>query len=207
VYSNGSHIANDLENKNDADFDSGYKNIIVINPNAEKHFETVVDTNYASMLRKFTLELEKENSVLIIIGFSLADKHIKNLLYGVMKNNPTLVVIYFSYSQYDEFADKYEEKKNPSLYVISSEVKKDKFNKFFNNDSDWNKFVKDPESKKLELVENIKEVIEGLDEGEKKKILNVLSQPFEETIDYLEKVFSNQEEAKEDIEQHEEETL
>ncbi len=74
------------------------------------------------MLRKFTLELEKENSVLIIAGFSLADKHIKNLLYGVMKSNPTLVVIYFSYSQYDEVADKHEEKKNPNLYVISPEA-------------------------------------------------------------------------------------
>src|SRR3990167_5952012 len=65
VYSNGTHIANDLGDKKGNDFDEGYKQIAVINPNAEKHFETVLDTNYASMLRKFTLELEKENSVLI----------------------------------------------------------------------------------------------------------------------------------------------
>ncbi len=122
VYSNGSHIPDDLESKSGTDFEEGYKKIAVINPNAEKHFETVLDTNYASMLRKFTLELEKENSVLILIGFSLADKHIKNLLDGVMKSNPTLVVIYFSYSQYDETKDKHEEKKNPNLYVISPEA-------------------------------------------------------------------------------------
>jgi hypothetical protein len=122
VYSNGSHIPDNLEDKTGNDFEEGYKKIAVINPNAEKHFETVLDTNYASMLRKFTLELEKENSVLIIVGFSLADKHIKNLLYGVMKSNPTLVVIYFSYSQYDETQDKHEEKKNPNLYVISPEA-------------------------------------------------------------------------------------
>jgi hypothetical protein len=122
IYSNGSHVEDDLSTKNGDDFDKGYKKIAVINPNAEKHFETVLDTNYASMLRKFTLELEKENSVLIIAGFSLADKHIKNLLYGVMKNNPTLVVIYFSYSKYDETVDKHEEKKNPNLYVISPEA-------------------------------------------------------------------------------------
>ena len=124
VYSNGNHIAYDLcdENKTDDYFDKGYKKIAVINPNAEKHFETVLDTNYASMLRKFTLELEKENSVLMLIGFSLADKHIKNLLYGVMKSNPTLVVIYFSYSQYDETADKLNEKRNSNLYVISPEA-------------------------------------------------------------------------------------
>lgn len=122
VYSDGSHIPDDLDSKSGNDFEGGYKKIAVINPNAEKHFETVIDTNYASMLRKFTLELEKENSVLILIGFSLTDKHIKNLLYGVMKSNPTLVVVYFSYSQYNETIDKHEEKKNPNLYVISPEA-------------------------------------------------------------------------------------
>lgn len=121
-YSNGTHIPDGLGSKTGNAFDKGYKQIAVINPNAEKHFETVLDTNYASMLRKFTLELEKENSVLIIVGFSLADKHIKNLLYGVMKSNPTLVVVIFSRSQYDETADKFEEKKNSNLYVISPEA-------------------------------------------------------------------------------------
>ncbi|MFA5024485.1 MAG: SIR2 family protein [Patescibacteria group bacterium] len=121
-YSNGSHITDDLDGKTGENFSKEYKQIAVINPNAEKHFETVLDTNYASMLRKFTLELEKENSVLMIFGFSLADKHIKNLLYGVMKSNPTLVVIYFSYSQYDETLDKLEEKKNSNLYVVSPEA-------------------------------------------------------------------------------------
>ncbi len=122
IYSNGSHIPDDLDDKTGEDFDGGYNKIAIINPNAEKHFETVLDTNYASMLRKFTLELEKENSVLILVGFSLADNHIKNLLYGVMKSNPTLVVVYFSYSQYDETADKLDEKKNPNLYIISPEA-------------------------------------------------------------------------------------
>jgi len=122
VYSNGNHIANDLGDKTGDDFDEGYKKIAVINPNAEKHFETVLNTNYASMLRKFTLELEKENSVLMLIGFSLADKHIKNLLDGVMKSNPTLVVVYFSYSQYDETTDKLDEKQNSNLYIISPEA-------------------------------------------------------------------------------------
>lgn len=122
VYSNGNHVLDDLDTKTGDKFDKEYKKIAVINPNAEKHFETVLDTNYASMLRKFTLELEKENSVLLIVGFSLADKHIKNLLYGVLKSNPTLIAAFFSYSQYDESTDNLEEKKNPNLYVISPEA-------------------------------------------------------------------------------------
>ena len=127
-YSDGAHVPNDLDQKTGTAFDDEYKKIAVINPNAEKHFETVIDTNYAAMLRKFTLELEKENSLLTIIGFSLADKHIKELLYGVMKSNPTLVVLYFSYSKYDETADPLKEKENKNLYIISpeSDDKKDK---------------------------------------------------------------------------------
>jgi len=121
LYANGDHIPIDLETKTGTRFQKGYKKISIINPNAEKHFETVLDTNYSSLLRKFTLELEKENSVLFITGFSLADKHIKDLLYGVMKSNPTLVVIFFSYNKYDNENDKLEEKKNPNLYVISPE--------------------------------------------------------------------------------------
>ncbi len=191
IYSDGTHIADDLEEKTGHDFEDKYKKIAVINPNAEKHFETVLDTNYASMLRKFTLELEKENSVLIIIGFSLEDKHIKNLLYGVMKSNPTLVVIFFSYSQYDTEIDGLEEKKNTNLYIISSEIKRDKFNSIFEKEDNWKKFVKDTKTDELELVDNIKTLIEGLDEIEKKKIKQVLCQPFKETTEYLAKVFSN----------------
>lgn len=122
TYSDGTHIKGDLGTKTGTEFEDEYKKIAVINPNAEKHFETVLDTNYASMLRKFTLELEKENSVLLIIGFSLADKHIKNLLYGVMQTNPTLIVIFFSYSLYNETIDKHEEKKNPNLFIVSPEA-------------------------------------------------------------------------------------
>lgn len=195
TYSNGMHIADDLEGKMGHEFEEEYKKIAVINPNAEKHFETVLDTNYASMLRKFTLELEKENSVLIIVGFSLKDKHIKNLLDGVMKSNPTLVVVYFSYSQYDTAIDGLGEKKNSNLYIISSEIKKSKFNNIFEKEENWKKFVKDIKTDKLELVDDIKSLIDGLDETEKGKIKQVLCQSFKETTEYLSeylpKIFSN----------------
>lgn len=122
VYSNGSHIEDDLDSKDGEEFEKAYgKQLAVINPTAEKHFETVLDTNYASMLRKFTLELEKENSVLLVFGFSLDDRHIKDLLYGVMKSNPTLIVVYFSRSPYDGVADDKDEAKNANLYIVAPE--------------------------------------------------------------------------------------
>ena len=119
VYSDGSHISDNLVSLTGRPFVEEYEKIAVINPQAKKHLETVLDVNYASMLRKFALELEKENTVLCIFGFSLKDKHIKDLLYGAMKSNPTLVVIYFSFSKYDEKLDSLNESENPNFYVVS----------------------------------------------------------------------------------------
>lgn len=125
IYSKGSHIADDLAGKSGKEFINGYSRIAVVNPNAEKHFATVLDTNYASLLRKFTLELEKENSALFIFGFSLKDKHIKDLLYNVMKSNPTLIVVFFSFSHYDKNKDEQEEARNSNLYIIGPESDKE----------------------------------------------------------------------------------
>ncbi|MDR2593841.1 MAG: SIR2 family protein [Fibromonadaceae bacterium] len=108
IYSKGQHISNF----------SDYNKIAIINPNAKKHLATVLDVNYAALLRKFTLELEKENSLLLIFGFSLNDKHIKDLLYSAMESNPTLMVIYFSYENYDDINDNLTEKKYLNLYII-----------------------------------------------------------------------------------------
>ncbi len=122
AHSNGSHVRDNLDTKTGAVFERAYtQQLAVINPTAEKHFETVLDTNYASMLRKFTLELEKENSILLVFGFSLDDRHIKDLLYSVMKSNPTLIVVYFSRSPYDSVADNKDEAKNANLYIIAPE--------------------------------------------------------------------------------------
>lgn len=198
IYSNGSHIANDLDTKNASDFSDGYDQIAVINPNAEKHFETVLDTNYASMLRKFTLELEKENSVLLLFGFSLADKHIRDLLYGVMKTNPTLVVIYFSFSHYDEIKDKHEEKQNANLYVVDAEINIDTFIQIFGEGSEdkWKHLVEDMGSDHIKLIKNINEAIESLPEAtaeekqQKESLKQALQFPFFKSNEYLLDIFT-----------------
>jgi len=186
MYSNGSHIPDDLESKTEEEFQEGYKKIAVINPNAEKHFETVLDTNFASMLRKFALELEKENSVLFIMGFSLNDKHIKDLLYGAMKSNPTLVVVYFSYETYNKSKDDLQEQANPNLYVISSIVCKEKLDRIFGTEDTWKEYVKDLKDTPLELIDDIEEKIES---PEKDKLVQLRLMPFNEIIEYLKKIF------------------
>ncbi|MDR0977796.1 MAG: SIR2 family protein [Endomicrobium sp.] len=135
VYSDGSHIEDDLLKKDNEEFKKGYDKILVVNPNAEKHFETVLDTNYAALLRKFVLELEKENSILLIFGFSLKDKHIKELLFGVLKANPTLNVIYFSHKKCEDEELLEREGTNPNFFIkenISFGSVSEFLNKVFN---------------------------------------------------------------------------
>jgi len=192
-YSSGDHIIDDLDTKTWTDFENGYKKIAVINPNAEKHFETVLDINYASMLRKFTLELEKENSVLIVVWFSMADKHIRNLLYGVMKSNPTLIVIYFSYSQYDELNDKHNEAKNPNLYIISPIVNREKFEKIFWkwNEDQWSKYVKNKDAQEIEIIDDIRDKMNDLEDRDiKTKLEQVIYFPFSQVTSYLSEVLN-----------------
>ena len=53
------------------------------------------------MLRVFQLELDKPQSILIVIGFSFQDKHIAKMLSRSLKN-PELNVFIFCYSDSDE---------------------------------------------------------------------------------------------------------
>jgi len=129
LHSDGSHISDDLDSKEGEEFSSAYNSqLSVINPNIGKHLSTVLNRTYAAMLRKFALELEKENSVLFIIGNSLADDHIRDLLYGVMETNPTLVVVYISYSPYKEAPTEKDKEESVNLYnLVEDEARRPNF--------------------------------------------------------------------------------
>ena len=86
-------------NKNEIDdFYEKYKSLAIINPNKWKFYETVFEQHYYQQLRNFSYELEKENSILIIFGFSFADEHIKEVFERVL-NNPSLEVYLICYNQ------------------------------------------------------------------------------------------------------------
>jgi hypothetical protein len=46
----------------------------------------------------YSNELEKENSVLFVLGFSFADEHIREITKRVANSNPTLLICIFAYS-------------------------------------------------------------------------------------------------------------
>ena len=50
------------------------------------------------MLRLYSNELEKENTALFIMGFSMADEHIRDITIRAIKTNPTLKIFIISYS-------------------------------------------------------------------------------------------------------------
>lgn len=80
-------------------FQQKYQEIPVVNPTKDKFKKTVLDLNYYELLRYYSNELEKENSVLFVMGFSMADEHIAEITIRLAKSNPTLVIIVFAYNE------------------------------------------------------------------------------------------------------------
>lgn len=74
-----------------------YEQLAIVNPTKDKFGLTVLNQNYYDLLRIFSNTLEKENSVLFIIGFSCRDEHIRELIIRAARTNPTLQIIVFAY--------------------------------------------------------------------------------------------------------------
>lgn len=75
-----------------------YSALSIVNPTKTKFQQTVLNANYYDLLRLFANELEKENTVLFVLGFSCRDEHIRELMVRAARVNPTLQVIVFAYN-------------------------------------------------------------------------------------------------------------
>jgi len=75
-----------------------YEKLAIVNPTKEKFKETILNRNYYDLLRIYSNELEKENSVLFVLGFSFSDEHIRDLTRMAADSNPTLKIFIFSHS-------------------------------------------------------------------------------------------------------------
>jgi hypothetical protein len=69
----------------------------VVPPTGDESRETFLTNYFYEMLRVFQLELEKPQSVLIVIGFSFQDSHIAKMVRRAIQN-PELRVYIFAYS-------------------------------------------------------------------------------------------------------------
>lgn len=85
-------------------FMAKYEQLAIVNPTKDKFGLTVLNQNYYDLLRIFSNTLEKENSVLFIIGFSCRDEHIRELIIRAARTNPTLQIIVFAYHPHEVHA-------------------------------------------------------------------------------------------------------
>ena len=81
------------------DFVNEYHKLAIVNPTKDKFQDTLLNQTYYDLLRIYSNELEKENTLLFVMGFSFADEHIKELTLRVANSNPTLLIIIIAYSK------------------------------------------------------------------------------------------------------------
>jgi hypothetical protein len=78
-------------------FMEAYEDLLIVNPTKEKFKHTLLNQTYYELLRIFSNELEKENTVLFALGFSFADEHIREITLRSVNSNPTLAVFIVAY--------------------------------------------------------------------------------------------------------------
>jgi hypothetical protein len=110
-----------------AAFTTAYDALSIVNPDKTKFATTVLNETYYELIRRFANELEKENSVLFVHGFSFRDEHLRDLVLRAARTNPTLQVVIFCYSRADRTAyakllPEGEVKNGNILYVQPAEL-------------------------------------------------------------------------------------
>lgn len=128
VYLDGNLSAIEELQKNisDASFEGKYNELMIVNPTKKKIEDTLLNEYYYDLLRIYSNELEKEGSVLFVLGFSFRDKHIHDLTLRVANANPTLKIYIFSYVVtpdiiYDGLK---REAKNKNIEIVYPEIAK-----------------------------------------------------------------------------------
>lgn len=79
-------------------FVENYSSLFIINPTKKKFEETLLSNIYYDLLRMYSNELEKINSLLIVFGFSFRDEHIRDITRRAL-SNPSLIMYIFVYEK------------------------------------------------------------------------------------------------------------
>lgn len=107
-------------------FVAAYDKLGIVNPDKQKFATTVLNETYYELIRRFANEMEKENSVLFVHGFSFRDEHLRDVVLRAARTNPTLQVIVFCYSRsdragYQELIPEIDVKNSNILFIVPSE--------------------------------------------------------------------------------------
>lgn len=110
-----------------------YNQLVMINPTKDKFRDTTSNFYFYELLRMYANHLEKENSVLFVLGFSFADEHIKEITKRVLKANPTLLIVIFCKKSDQEWFNTIFNNANNVIYLFpegDSHYSLDKANDF-----------------------------------------------------------------------------
>jgi hypothetical protein len=116
-----------------------YQKLPIINPTKDKFKQTLLNQIHYELLRMYANELEKENSVLFVMGFSFADEHIREITLRVADSNPTLMIYIIAHSS--NSVSGYEQKlgikntKNKNIKIIVPEKNKNENGEVTEEDS------------------------------------------------------------------------
>ena len=78
-----------------------YRKLVMINPTKRKFKESVIDHHFYELMRQYSNNLEKENTLLFVSGFSFADEHISDITRRAANTNPTLHIVIFGFNDAD----------------------------------------------------------------------------------------------------------
>ena len=89
----------DHDHKGVKEFIEKYNELVIVNPTKKKFSETVIDDHFYELMRMYSNALERENTLLFVMGFSFADEHILSITQRALKTNPTLFVVIYAYDE------------------------------------------------------------------------------------------------------------
>ncbi|MCT3071159.1 hypothetical protein EFN55_04335 [Leuconostoc citreum] len=103
---------------------------VVIYPTVLKHVETA-RIPYSPLFRELSIELQKPNSTLLIIGYGFGDDHINNIIFQNISNQDFTLIIFGDISE-EKLKEIKETCKNTNLHIIGGDVNTTKAH-YFNN--------------------------------------------------------------------------
>ena len=106
-----------------------YQQLHIINPTKKKFEETLLSNVYYDLLRMYSNELEKNNAVLFVFGFSFKDEHIYSITKRALLNpSMTMYIFVFDEKDVDSFKDMFKDHNN--VYYIYCKNKNIDLNEF-----------------------------------------------------------------------------
>src|SRR5258708_3393899 len=110
-------------------FLEAYDRLAIVNPTKAKFMQTILNQTHYELLRIYSNELEKENTVLVVAGFSFADEHIREITLRAANSNPTLLIYVIAYDSAAaaEIAARFPAAgvKNDNIFIVKPGVNKE----------------------------------------------------------------------------------